>query len=117
MVVIDSFSEIERKLGIYDNGPAQKFLAATCYRYMDQYVPKRDGLLRGIVDLNNSTITYMSPYASYQYYGMREDGTHVINPENYTTPGTGPYWDQRMLSAHKNQVIKEVEQYIGSGVR
>lgn len=29
-------------------------------------------------------------YAGYQWYGMRIDGTHVV--EHYTTPGTGKAW-------------------------
>ena len=29
-------------------------------------------------------------YAAYQWYGMRIDGTHVV--EHYTTPGTGKAW-------------------------
>lgn len=101
---------IKANLGIEPNGKVQNFFTYTCYRYMDKYVPMDKGSLRTIVDLQNDSITYMSPYASYQYYGMRADGTHVINPENYTTPGTGPYWDQLMISADFDNVIDEVRQ-------
>ena len=57
-VYIDSLETIKKKLKIDDNGPAQAFLTETCYKAMDKYVPKRDGNLRTIVDLQKNTITY-----------------------------------------------------------
>ena len=104
-------SQIKARLGIEPNGRVQKFFTNTCYKHMDKYVPMREGNLRTIVDVKNDSITYESPYARYQYYGMREDGSHVVN--NYTTPGTGPYWDRRMVSAEMQDVVKEVQDYIG----
>lgn len=108
-------SVIKARLGIEPNGRVQKFFTNTCYKHMDKYVPMSDleskGDLRTIVDIQPDSITYESPYARYQYYGMREDGTHVV--KNYTTPGTGPYWDKRMVSAEMQDVIKEVQDCIG----
>ena len=104
-------SVIKSRLGIEPNGRVQKFFTNTCYKHMDKYVPKDEGNLRTIVDIENNSITYESPYARYQYYGVREDGTHVV--KNYTTPGTGPYWDKRMVSAEMQDVVKEVQDYIG----
>lgn len=104
-------STIKARLGIEPNGRVQKFFTNTCYKHMDKYVPKDEGNLRTNVDVESNSITYESPYARYQYYGMRDDGTHVV--KNYTTPGTGPYWDKRMWSAEKQDVIKEVQKYIG----
>ena len=51
---------------------------------MDKYVPRETGNLRRVVEVDTNKITYQSPYAHYQYKGMREDGTHVVR--NYTTP-------------------------------
>ena len=104
-------SQIKARLGIQPNGRVQKFFTNTCYKHMDKYVPMREGNLRTIVDVKSDSITYESPYARYQYYGMREDGSHVVN--NYTTPGTGTYWDKRMVSAEMQDVVKEVQDYIG----
>ena len=109
-VYIDSFSEIEKKLGIQDDGPAEAFLIQTCYKHMDKYVPQRDGFLRTIVSIDTNSITYESEYASYQYYGEWEDGTHKV--QNYTTPGTGPYWDERMKSAEGKDVEEELQKFI-----
>lgn len=104
-------SQIKARLGIEPNGRVQKFFTNTCYRYMDKYVPMDNGDLRTIVDIEADSITYEVPYARYQYYGVRDDGTHQV--KNYTTPGTGPYWDRRMVSAEMQDVISEVQDYIG----
>ncbi len=110
-VNIKPTSVIKARLGLEPNGRVQKFFTNTCYKHMDKYVPKDEGNLRTIVDIQNDSITYEMPYAEYQYYGMRRDGTHVVR--NYTTLGTGPYWDKRMVSAEMQDVVREVQNYIG----
>ena len=104
-------SVIKSRLGIDHNGRVQKFFTNTCYKHMDKYVPKDNGDLRTIVDIESDSITYEMPYARYQYYGMRDDGTHVVT--HYTTPGTGSYWDKRMVSAEMQDIEKEVQKFIG----
>lgn len=104
-------SVIKARLGIEPNGRVQKFFTNTCYKHMDKYVPQDSGDLRTIVDIQPNSITYEMPYARYQYYGVREDGTHVVH--NYTTPGTGTYWDKRMVSAEMQNVVEEVQNYVG----
>jgi len=106
-------SVIKANLGLEPNGRVQRFFTNTCYKHMSKYVPKDEGNLRTIVDIENNSITYESPYALYQYYGMRDDGTHVV--KNYTTPGTGPYWDKRMWSAEGGIVVREVQKMFDRG--
>lgn len=101
-------SEIHAQLGIEPNGPVQRFFTDTCYKHMDKYVPKDMGNLRDIVEKGANYITYQSPYAHAQYVGV-VNGSPVVN---YTTPGTGPYWDKQMWSAEKDQVIEEVQRYV-----
>lgn len=104
-------STIIADLGCDPNGRVQKFFQNTCYKHMDKYVPRDIGNLRTNVDLSNpAKIIYYSPYARYQYYGQRDDGSHKV--VNYTTPGTGTYWDRRMWSVEKDQVVQEVQDYI-----
>lgn len=110
-ITIDSLETIKRKLKIQDNGPAQAFMTETCYKAMDKYVPMDNGDLRTNVSIYTDRITYESPYAAYQYYGEREGGTHKVR--NYTTPGTGTYWDKRMISADIDNVVRQVQDYIG----
>lgn len=106
-------SVIKARLGIEPNGRVQKFFTNTCYKHMDKYVPMDEGNLRKNVDIQPDSITYESGYASYQYKGEREDGTHKV--KHYTTPGTGPYWDKRMVSAEMKDVVKEVQDYVNRG--
>ena len=104
-------SVIKVNLGIDPNGRVQKFFTNTCYRYMDKYVPKDMGTLRRTVTLTSNSITYEQPYAHAQYIGEVNGGKVV----NYTTPGTGPYWDKRMVSAEIQDVIAEVQNYVNKG--
>lgn len=112
-VVMKPTSQIKARLGIQPNGQVQKFFTNECYRYMDKYVPMDLGNLRQVVRIQTDSITYESPYAKYQYNGERADGTHKV--ANYTTPGTGPKWDERMKSAEMDDLIKEVQDYIDRG--
>lgn len=106
-------SVIKANLGLEPNGKVQKFFTNTCYKKMDKYVPRDNGDLRTNVDVQSDKIIYESPYASYQYYGKRADGSRVV--KNYTTPGTGKYWDKRMASAEMDVVVKEVQDYFDRG--
>ena len=110
-VKIKPTSQIKARLGLEPNGRVQKFFTNSCYKHMDKYVPKDEGNLRIVVDIQPTSITYESDYAKYQYKGMRDDGSRVV--KNYTTPGTGTYWDKRMVSAEIDDVVKEVQDYVG----
>ena len=106
-------SRIMIHLGIEPNGRVQKIFTTTCRKHMDKYVPMDNGDLRTIISVKSDSITYESPYARYQYYGVREDGTHKV--KNYTTPGTGTYWDKKMVSAEMQDVVEEVQKYVKRG--
>ena len=114
-VYIDSFEKISKRLGIDPDGPTQAFITDTCYKAMDKYVPFRPGNkgghLRDEVTLTNTSVTYNMEYASYQYYGIRKDGTHKVR--RYTTPGTGKKWDRRMWSVEKDRICRIVKNHIG----
>ena len=110
-VKIKPTSQVKARLGLEPNGRVQKFFTNSCYKHMDKYVPKDEGNLRINVDIQPASITYESPYARYQYIGMRDDGSRVV--KNYTTPGTGTYWDKKMVSAEIDDVVKEVQDYVG----
>lgn len=101
-------SQIKADLGIDVNGKVQKFFTDTCAKHMDKYIPKDTGALRSNIDKTDNSITYESPYAHAQYVGITNGG----EVRNYTTPGTGPYWDKRMTSAEMGIVVKEVQRYV-----
>ena len=102
---LNPISTIKANLGIDANGRVQKFFTDTCAKHMDKYIPKDTGALRTVVDKGADYITYESPYAHYQFVNQFPE-------ENYTTPGTGPYWDKRMKSAEMDLVVKETQRYV-----
>ena len=119
-------STIKARLGVNPSGVVQRQLVHTCAIHMDKYVPNRDGDLATSVEEGPNYIKYNTPYAHYMYEGIlyvdpetgsswaREGTTKV--PTNrkltYHTPGTGPYWNKRMVSVEMNLVEKEVEDFI-----
>lgn len=72
---------IKADLGIEPNGRVQRFFTETCYKHMDKYVPKRDGLLRDVATRTKNSITYEQPYAHAQYVGFTKGPVR-----RYTTP-------------------------------
>ncbi len=117
---------IKARLGVNPSGPVLKELTHTCRIHMDKYVPKRDGDLATSVEEGIDYVRYNSPYAHYQYEGIlyvdpetgspwaRRGTTKVPTNRHltYHTPGTGPYWDKRMVSAEMNVIEQEMEDYI-----
>jgi len=101
-------SVIKARLGIEPNGRVQRFFTQTCRKHMDKYVPMDEGNLRTIVSTGINYITYKSPYAHAQYIGYTKGPV-----KNYTTAGTGPYWDKRMVSAEMDKVEQEVRMFVG----
>lgn len=112
---IEPINKIKISLGIQPNGAVQSYFTNLCYKYMDEFVPREYGDLRKNVTITANSITYESPYASYQYRGMREDGSHIIVSGNYTTPGTGPHWDERMLDVKREDLEKKVQEFVDRG--
>lgn len=137
-VTLKPTSEIKARLGLEPNGRVQAFLTSTCDKHMDKYVPYNLGNLRTIKDVQVDSITYMSPYARYIYNGKKmvmpengksafyspdygfwsiKGGKKILTNEDleYHTPGTGPYWDKKMVSAEINEVVKEVQDFVDRG--
>lgn len=107
-------SVIVANLGLQNGGPIHSFFTSECARQMNDFIPfsGKSGKdhLRYNKEEHTTYIKYNMPYARYQYYGVREDGTHQV--KHYTTPGTGPYWDKKMWTAKKDEVIKAVQDYM-----
>lgn len=54
-------------------------------------------------------------YAGYQWYGMRADGTHVV--ENYTTPGTGKMWIEQARAENSDKWQKVAQNAFTEGLK
>lgn len=111
-IIIHS-DDFNKKLSIQNLDRALFALTNQAHADMNLYTPKRQGYLRDDSFVEKNRITYKMPYAKVQYRGYRisKDGKK-IDFQNYTTPGTGPHWDQRAKSNHINSWCKA---FIGGG--
>lgn len=92
-------NKIINKYGMQKNGDTQLFLANTCFRRMQKYVPFDTGALSTTVTVKPGSVTYEQPYAHKQYTTNKGKGIR------------GKYWDKKMVSAEKELIVKEVESY------
>lgn len=128
-VKINSTNKILKDHGLEQDGRAIRFLRDEADRLMIPYIPMQNGMLRRNKTYpSNHEIKYISPYAKYQYYGklmLAKNGSSwakkgekkVETSRNlkYHTSGTGPKWDKLMMQRRKNDLIKDVENYIKTG--
>lgn len=118
-----------RAIGLDKDGKVTKFLRDDLDRLMNSYIPFDTGMLRRNKTYpNNNSIKYISPYAKYLYYGklmlaksgsswakLGEKKVSTNKELKYHTSGTGPKWDKLMLQRRKNDLVKDVENYIKQG--
>lgn len=124
---IPSSNTIKADLGIDNGGRIHKYFTERCYSYMGRFTPGGpSGQLNRNVQLSTDEIAYNSPYAHFQYSGIvyidpatgstwaKKGHTKIPTGRllEYHTPGTGAFWDTKMWSSHKEQIIKEVQNEI-----
>lgn len=128
-VKINSTNKILKDYGLDQDGRVVKFLRDDADRLMNPYIPMDNGILRRNKTYpSNHEIKYISPYAKYPYYGklmLAKNGSSwakkgekkVETSRNlkYHTSGTGPKWDKLMMQRKKNDLVKDVENYIKTG--
>lgn len=100
---------------------ASKALAEQMMSDSRDFIPD-DGehILRDIgrieeVDFGRRDLVWSNVYAAYQWYGMRVDGTHVV--ENYTTPGTGKAWVDTAKAQRKDVWDKVAQNAFARGMQ
>lgn len=128
-VKMNPINRILKDHGLDNNGRVIRFLRDDVDRLMNSFVPMDNGMLRRNKTYpKNNEIKYTSPYAKYQYYGklmLTKNGASwaklgekkVLTSKNlkYHTSGTGPKWNELMMQRRKNDLVKDVENYIKSG--
>ena len=107
----------ERGMGKSDK--VRIFLAEEVGRLSDKYVPKQQGdLMKYQRASDGSQLIYSQPYAHYQYYGQVMGGRA---PKHYTgdsltyngAPMRGARWTERMMADKRDELVKNVEKYVG----
>lgn len=113
-------NQIINKYGLGANKEAQRFLASEVERLCQPYVPMSAGSGGHLVNsarVYDDKIVWPGPYAHYQYYGEVMAGRA---PKHYTgkpieyhgAPMRGKEWDKRMMADRKDDICREVENYI-----
>lgn len=117
IVKIEPTDKIIKQLNLDESGKLHSFFTATCALEMDPFVPFDEGNLAGTVveggqttsNVTSDEIIYDQEYASYQYKGEREDGSHkIINRTRTMHPLATSYWDVHMWTAKRHKIEKEV---------
>ena len=125
-------AEILRQRGLGGDNRAQKYLASEVKRLSDPYVPMHSGTLKNtaVIAGNGSSLTYIQPYAHYQYTGkvmgpnyLTEDGEWRSGraPKHYTGAALeysgggmrGPQWDKRMMADKSEELVRNLKTFIG----
>lgn len=129
-VKINKTSQILKDHGLNKDGRVQEFLTTTADRFMMPFIPGGAGgqLAKLKTYPNNHSIKYISPYAHYQYTGklmLTKSGSswakegekkfYTNKKLKYHTTGTGAKWDKLMMQRRKNDLIKDVENFIKTG--
>lgn len=129
-VKINSANKILKDHGLDQNGRVVRYLRDTADRLMMPFIPGgAKGMMAKLKTYPNvHSIKYTSPQAHYQFTGklmLAKNGSswakkgekkHYTNtPLKYHTSGTGDHWHQLMLQRKRNDLIKDVENFIKSG--
>lgn len=72
-------------------------------RMMDKYVPYLNGPLSRTAEVTAKGVTYVQPYARYQYVG--EDFNHTTEVHPLATA----YWDKAMMTNEGEAFTKQVQ--------
>lgn len=97
-IVVD-LGGVRKKLSPQAQQRGQYALANQAMADMNQFVPMDEGILRmsASIDVDGSHVNYNMPYAAEMFY---------MPKYNYTTPGTGPRWDNKAKGMFMSDWIK-----------
>jgi hypothetical protein len=98
---------------------AMKHVSETMLKDMEYLIPKDTGRLRASGKIgwygaaNNRTLEWsaVNPKDGYNYAGIQ----YRTQYKNYTTPGTGPYWDKKALARYNAKWLAEFQTDIFKG--
>lgn len=85
------------------------FVAETCARYFNPYVPMQTGTLSQTYTTEPNKVIYHAPYAKAMYYGKGFN----FNKEKH--PQATSYWNRAAMAAHKKSISNEITMYIKKG--
>jgi len=107
-VTIDIKSKLNKalrdKLDTINNNPTTMLaIHNTLAKMCDPYVPFLEGPLSQTAVVSPTGVTYIQPYARYQYYG--DDFNHTTEYH----PLASARWNEAMMRDRGDEFVKEVE--------
>ena len=122
-VKINNINKIIKDHNLEKGGKVNKHLRDTAERFMDSYIPMQTGIMKNSKQYpNDYSIKYVQPYSHYHYKGKKAVGAsrpkgikRIISNSSMSyrgAPKRGPEWDKRMMNDRKNDLCKDVENYI-----
>ena len=94
---------------ICSNRSVGLFVASTCERHMNPYVPMDTGMLSQNTIVEPFKVTYNQEYAKRCFYGWD------LNFRKEKHPLATSRWDKATESAKGNVIAKEISTYISKG--
>lgn len=113
-VEMNSTSKILKRLNLDKQGKVRYFFRDKVAEECDPYVPMVSGQLADYTT-HGTEIWYDTPYAKYQYWGARDDLTHLIKTANRNRekhPLATSFWDRHLWTAKKDEIAKDVKKEI-----
>lgn len=123
-----------RDRGLQDMGPVQKYIDGECIRLMEMYTPRLNGALINSAStgsvVGGGVIQQAGPYAHYLYEGIlfvssvtgsswaKKDEIKVPTGKALQYYGgalRGKKWFERMVSDHKEELLKGAQEIAGKG--
>lgn len=80
---------------------------------MEQFVPLRDGNLRGSGHVSGNKIIYNTVYARAQFYGSAYNKYRSFTFSKYTTAGTGKRWDLKATALYGSRWAEKGKEAMG----
>lgn len=105
-LTLNNVSAISRR---FINDRTGLFMAETCARYMDKFVPMDTGALAQNYVTEPFKVTYNEPYAQYIFNG------EGFNFQKEKHPQATAHWDKACQSAYSVKIAKEVSEFIKRG--
>lgn len=119
-IQLNNTDEILKARHLETNGLAQLHMTNEIFKLSDEYVPFDNHNLGELVKIEPSSITYNSPYARYQWFGVAMES----NPRKATdrplkyqgAPKRGKEWVTRCWIDRKSEILQSVANFVGGRV-
>ena len=105
-VKVSISDSLKQRLKNLDSPNTMLAIHNTLARYCDPYVPFLTGDLAQTTAITPTGVTYIQPYARYQYYG--DDFNHTLDYH----PLASARWDQAMMRDHREEFTEEIKDII-----